>query len=66
MFAQPRRVLALVTVAALATALAACDRGGPTTREAVPGVTDTEVLVGTHQPLTGPAAPGYSKISAAT
>jgi len=64
-FAQPRRVLALVTVAALATAVAACDRGS-TTKEAVPGVTDTEVIVGTHQPLTGPAAPGYSKISAAT
>src|SRR3954463_7418839 len=31
-----------------------------------PGVTDSEILVGTHQPLTGPAAAGYSKISAAT
>jgi len=30
-----------------------------------PGVTDTSVLLGTTQPLTGPAAPGYSKISAA-
>lgn len=64
MFAQPRRVLALVTVAALA-ALAACSRNG-TTQEQVPGVSDTEIVVGTHQPLTGPAAPGYSKISAAT
>jgi ABC-type branched-subunit amino acid transport system substrate-binding protein len=64
MFAQPRRVLALVTVAALAV-LAACSRNG-TTQEQVPGVSDTEIVVGTHQPLTGPAAPGYSKISAAT
>jgi ABC-type branched-subunit amino acid transport system substrate-binding protein len=31
-----------------------------------PGVTDTEIVIGTHQPLTGPAAAGYSKISAAT
>lgn len=30
-----------------------------------PGVTATEVTVGTHTPLTGPAAAGYSKISAA-
>jgi len=30
-----------------------------------PGITPTEVLIGTTQPLTGPAAPGYSKISAA-
>jgi branched-chain amino acid transport system substrate-binding protein len=31
-----------------------------------PGVTDTEVVVGTHMPLTGPAAAGYSKIAPAT
>jgi ABC-type branched-subunit amino acid transport system substrate-binding protein len=30
-----------------------------------PGVTDTSITLGTTQPLTGPAAPGYSKISAA-
>ena len=32
----------------------------------MPGVTDTEIVVGTHQPLTGPAAAGYSKIAPAT
>lgn len=32
--------------------------------DTAPGVTDTSVLIGTHQPLTGPAALGYSKISA--
>jgi len=31
-----------------------------------PGVTDTEILVGTHMPLTGPAAAGYSEIAPAT
>jgi branched-chain amino acid transport system substrate-binding protein len=31
----------------------------------VPGVTDTEILLGTHQPLTGPAA-AYSQIAKAT
>jgi branched-chain amino acid transport system substrate-binding protein len=30
-----------------------------------PGVTSSSILIGTTQPLTGPAAPGYSKISAA-
>ncbi len=31
-----------------------------------PGVTDSEIVVGTHMPLTGPAAAGYSKIAPAT
>jgi branched-chain amino acid transport system substrate-binding protein len=30
-----------------------------------PGVTPTEILLGSHQPLTGPAAPGYKEVSAA-
>jgi branched-chain amino acid transport system substrate-binding protein len=29
------------------------------------GVTKDSIVIGTHQPLTGPAAPGYSQISAA-
>ena len=32
----------------------------------VPGVTATSVTFGTHQPLTGPAAPGYSEIAPAS
>ncbi|MEV0392404.1 ABC transporter substrate-binding protein [Polymorphospora rubra] len=61
------RALAIATCAVLVTALAACsgDGAGPD-REAVPGVTDTEILVGTHMPLTGPASAGYSKIAPAT
>jgi ABC-type branched-subunit amino acid transport system substrate-binding protein len=31
-----------------------------------PGVTATTIMIGSHQPLTGPAAPGYSEISAAS
>ncbi|MFI6076875.1 ABC transporter substrate-binding protein [Actinoplanes sp. NPDC051343] len=31
-----------------------------------PGVTDSSILIGTHQPLTGPAAAGYSEISPAS
>lgn len=61
---------AAVALAALLT-LSACGGagekpapGGGASGEAAPGVTDDTVLIGTHQPLTGPAAPGYSTISA--
>ncbi|WP_418277063.1 ABC transporter substrate-binding protein [Isoptericola jiangsuensis] len=62
-----RRTRARATVAALGATtltltLAAC--GGAD--EAVPGVTADTITIGTHQPLTGPAAAGYSSISAAT
>jgi ABC-type branched-subunit amino acid transport system substrate-binding protein len=30
-----------------------------------PGITATQILIGSHQPLTGPAAPGYSEIAPA-
>ncbi len=39
--------------------------GGAAAGDAAPGVTDDTVVIGTHQPLTGPAAPGYSRISVA-
>ena len=31
-----------------------------------PGITATSILIGSHQPLTGPAAPGYSEIAPAS
>ncbi|HLW18525.1 MAG TPA: ABC transporter substrate-binding protein, partial [Actinomycetota bacterium] len=31
-----------------------------------PGITATTITIGSHQPLTGPAAPGYSEISVAS
>ncbi len=55
--------------AALALALTACggagesDGGGQQAADSAVGVTKDAVVIGTHQPLTGPAAPGYSKIS---
>ncbi|RRR95807.1 ABC transporter substrate-binding protein [Glycomyces terrestris] len=55
---------AAAALAAAALALAACSTPGGD--ESVPGVTDDTVTIGTHQPLTGPAAAGYSTISAAT
>jgi branched-chain amino acid transport system substrate-binding protein len=34
-------------------------------KASAPGVTATTVTIGSHQPLTGPAAPGYSEIAPA-
>jgi ABC-type branched-subunit amino acid transport system substrate-binding protein len=62
-----RQGMAVFTTVVLVAAGAACSSGSGTKPSAsTPGVTATEVIVGTHQPLTGPAAAGYSKISAAT
>jgi ABC-type branched-subunit amino acid transport system substrate-binding protein len=55
---------AAALAAAAALGLAACSTPG--SDESVPGVTDDTVTIGTHQPLTGPAAAGYATISAAT
>lgn len=52
--------------AVLVLVAAGCSGSGGSSGEAVPGVTSSTITVGTHQPLTGPAAAGYSKISAAT
>jgi ABC-type branched-subunit amino acid transport system substrate-binding protein len=52
---------ACVTAAALVAA--GCGGGGGSSSS--PGVTKTSVTIGSHQPLTGPAAPGYSEIAPA-
>ncbi len=36
-----------------------------TNQASAPGITATSILLGSHQPLTGPAAPGYSEIAPA-
>ncbi len=49
--------------------IAACGGGngnGGTNTASAPGITATTITVGSHQPLTGPAAPGYSEISQAS
>ncbi|GAA1588611.1 ABC transporter substrate-binding protein [Actinoplanes couchii] len=61
-----RIATAALAVTLLATAGCTGSGGGGTSGAAVPGVTDTEIVVGTHMPLTGPAAAGYSKIAPAT
>ncbi|HEY0561023.1 MAG TPA: ABC transporter substrate-binding protein [Frankiaceae bacterium] len=69
---RPARALTGLALAALLLTAAACGGsssssagGAGGTSTTTPGITPTTVLIGTHQPLTGPAAPGYSKISAA-
>jgi branched-chain amino acid transport system substrate-binding protein len=62
---SPRRSAAVLAAAGLALISGCGDSGGGSGASA-PGVTDTTVTVGTHQPLTGPAAAGYSAISPAT
>jgi ABC-type branched-subunit amino acid transport system substrate-binding protein len=69
--------IAVMTVAALT--VAACSSSPGTTSGAgsggsssaaltasAPGITATTITIGSHQPLTGPAAPGYSEIAPAS
>ncbi len=64
---RSRRAASLLAACSLAIVAAGCgDDDGGDSAVNTPGVTDTEVVVGTHHPLTGPAAAGYSAISPAT
>jgi branched-chain amino acid transport system substrate-binding protein len=58
----PVRVLATGIVVALT--VAACGGGG--SKSSAPGITATSVTIGSHQPLTGVAAPGYDEIAPAS
>ena len=66
-----RRGSACAVGVVAALSLTACGSGGSSGGnpaagdKSAPGVTANSILLGTTQPLTGPAAPGYSKISAA-
>jgi branched-chain amino acid transport system substrate-binding protein len=61
-----RRVPALAAAAALVMAVAGCGSSSSSGSSSAPGVTPTSITFGTHQPLTGPAAPGYSEIAPAS
>jgi ABC-type branched-subunit amino acid transport system substrate-binding protein len=65
---ESRRRLAAAAIAVLVSAgIAACgssSSGGSSS--SAPGVTSNSITFGTHQPLTGPAAPGYDEIAAAS
>ena len=60
---RPLPAIAVSAAAAAVLVAAGCGSGGGSS--AAPGVTKTSVVIGTHQPLTGPAAPGYSEIAPA-
>jgi branched-chain amino acid transport system substrate-binding protein len=60
-----------VTLAAAALVVVACgssssSSGGSSGGSSAPGVTASSITFGSHQPLTGPAAPGYSEIAPAS
>ncbi|HEY3735688.1 MAG TPA: ABC transporter substrate-binding protein [Streptosporangiaceae bacterium] len=63
----------IAVAAAVALAAAACgsggggsQSGGTTNTASAPGITKTTITLGSHQPLTGVAAPGYSEIAPAS
>ena len=67
---------AITAVAALAVAACSSSPSSSTSSSSsssssaltasAPGITPTQILIGSHQPLTGPAAPGYSEIAPAS
>jgi len=69
------QVAAIATVAALGVAACSSSSSSTTTSTtsstapltaSAPGITPTTITIGSHQPLTGPAAPGYSEIAPAS
>src|SRR5260221_6132480 len=69
------RLAAVAGITAAALAVAACSSSSSSSSSApsssksqaltssAPGITPTSILIGSHQPLTGVAAPGYSEIA---
>jgi ABC-type branched-subunit amino acid transport system substrate-binding protein len=55
-----------IACCALAVALVIAGCGSSSSTSNAPGVTATSITFGTHQPQTGPAAPGYSEIAPAS
>jgi ABC-type branched-subunit amino acid transport system substrate-binding protein len=58
----------LAAIASASAGVAACgsSNSSSSSSTSTPGVTATSITFGTHTPLTGPAAPGYSEIAAAS
>ncbi|MFY9648595.1 ABC transporter substrate-binding protein [Trebonia sp.] len=68
---------AIAVMATAALAVAACSSSSSSSSgsgssssaaltASAPGITATTITIGSHQPLTGPAAPGYSEIAPAS
>jgi ABC-type branched-subunit amino acid transport system substrate-binding protein len=64
---HPTRTLAVAAAVAAALVAAGCGSSSSSggAAAAAPGITKSQILIGSHQPLTGPAAPGYSEIAPA-
>jgi branched-chain amino acid transport system substrate-binding protein len=58
--------VALIAIAALAVSACGSSSNSGSSSSSAPGVTATSITFGTHQPLTGPAAPGYDLIAPAS
>ena len=61
-----RTFKATATGVACAALVAIVVAGCGSSSSSTPGLTSTSITFGTHQPLTGPAAPGYSEIAPAS
>ena len=61
-----RRLASVVITLASGLAVVGCGSSSSSGGSSAPGVTSTSITFGTHQPLTGPAAPGYSEIAVAS
>jgi ABC-type branched-subunit amino acid transport system substrate-binding protein len=60
-----RAIIAVTAMTAISVTACSSSGGGTTSSASAPGVTDNSILIGSTQPLTGPAAPGYSEIAPA-
>jgi len=58
--------VALVVVACGSSSSSSSGGSSGSGGSTAPGVTATSITFGSHQPLTGPAAPGYSEIAPAS
>lgn len=59
------RIKLAAGVGVLVLSTVACSKSTSSPGSSAPGVTSTTITIGSHQPLTGPAAPGYSEIAPA-
>ena len=62
-----RTIASILTVAVLVTSCSENTPTGPAPEDPAgrtPGVTDDAITIGTHQPLSGPASPGFQHVSA--
>src|SRR5699024_2959642 len=60
---RPLRLFAPALALTLVATGCGSGAGGSESETDTQGVTDDTVLIGTHQPLTGPASPGFRNVS---